>query len=87
VDYPILDPTHYLLAKLAVHYSWKSEVRRSNGELYGFERLTTLFEHLPTAESIAATARSFGQDDDITVLTIQRLRLDQRVADLSTNFP
>jgi hypothetical protein len=28
VDYPILNPTHYLLAKLAVHYFWERGLMR-----------------------------------------------------------
>lgn len=44
------------------------EARTPRGELYGFERLGPLT--LRPARDIAATAQNFGQDDDITVLTI-----------------
>ncbi len=44
------------------------EARTAKGELYGFERLGPLT--LRPAGEIAATAQRFGQDDDITVLTI-----------------
>jgi hypothetical protein len=44
------------------------EARSSSGELYGFERLNRLTEL--AANEIAETARSFGQEDDITVLTL-----------------
>ena len=44
------------------------EARSSKGELYGFERLRLLT--LKPAQEIADTAQRFGQDDDITVLTI-----------------
>ena len=44
------------------------EARSSSGELYGFERLIDL-SRLP-ASAIAETARDFGQEDDITVLTL-----------------
>jgi serine phosphatase RsbU (regulator of sigma subunit) len=45
------------------------EARSESGELYGFERLSPL-TRLP-AETIAETAQRFGQEDDITVLTLQ----------------
>ena len=44
------------------------EARSSSGELYGFERLRQI-STLP-AGAIAAAAKDFGQEDDITVLTI-----------------
>jgi hypothetical protein len=44
------------------------EARSQNGELYGFERLSSLTQ-LP-AQEIADTARRFGQEDDITVLAL-----------------
>ncbi len=44
------------------------EARTPKGELYGFDRLSTLT--LEPASYIASVAQKFGQDDDITVLTI-----------------
>lgn len=44
------------------------EARSQTGELYGFERLPALT--LMTAQDIAETAQRFGQEDDITVLTL-----------------
>lgn len=49
------------------------EARNHHGELYGFDRLTELMRQRPTAEQVAETAIRFGQDDDITVLTVTRL--------------
>jgi serine phosphatase RsbU (regulator of sigma subunit) len=49
------------------------EARNRHGELYGFDRLSHLMQQRPTAEHIADTAMGFGQDDDITVLTITRV--------------
>jgi hypothetical protein len=48
------------------------EARNSKGELYGFDRLATLMRGRPTAEQVADEACRFGQDDDITVLSITR---------------
>jgi GAF domain-containing protein len=44
------------------------EARSQSGELYGFERLSGLT--LMTAQEIAEAAQAFGQEDDITVLTL-----------------
>jgi hypothetical protein len=46
------------------------EARSSAGELLGFERLAQLT--LKSAREIADTAKTFGQQDDITVLTLAR---------------
>jgi sigma-B regulation protein RsbU (phosphoserine phosphatase) len=44
------------------------EARSAKGELYGFERLPALT--MMSAGDIADVARRFGQEDDITVLTL-----------------
>jgi len=44
------------------------EARSASGELFGFERTASLSTR--PAEEIAARARDFGQEDDITVLTL-----------------
>ncbi len=44
------------------------EARNKTGELYGFDRLAPLT--LQPAQEIAATAKAFGQEDDITVVSI-----------------
>jgi serine phosphatase RsbU (regulator of sigma subunit) len=46
------------------------EARSASGELFGFERTRGISRG--TAEKIAATAQLFGQEDDITVLTVER---------------
>jgi serine phosphatase RsbU (regulator of sigma subunit) len=46
------------------------EARTRTGELLGFERTANLSTR--PAESIAQTAQDFGQEDDITVLTLSR---------------
>jgi sigma-B regulation protein RsbU (phosphoserine phosphatase) len=46
------------------------EARSDKGELLGFDRLAKL--SLNSAAEIADTAKAFGQDDDITVLTLAR---------------
>ncbi|HTB98953.1 MAG TPA: SpoIIE family protein phosphatase [Terracidiphilus sp.] len=49
------------------------EARNDSGELYGFERLKTLIATQPSAQVAAEVAHVFGQDDDVTVLTLTRL--------------
>lgn len=46
------------------------EARDKTGQLYGFDRTRSL--SLLSVEQIAETARLFGQEDDITVLGVQR---------------
>jgi phosphoserine phosphatase RsbU/P len=48
-----------------------SEARKPNGELFGFERVRNLSSQ--SAFFIADAAKEFGQEDDITVLTVRRL--------------
>jgi hypothetical protein len=49
------------------------EARSATGEIYGFERLNALFATQPTAQQATQAAVAFGQEDDITVLTLTRL--------------
>jgi phosphoserine phosphatase RsbU/P len=48
------------------------EARDARGELFGFERTRAISGQ--SAANIAETAQSFGQEDDITVLTLARER-------------
>jgi Stage II sporulation protein E (SpoIIE) len=52
------------------------EARQSTGELFGFDRVHNLSNQ--SAFYIADAAKAFGQEDDITVLTVKRL--DQAMA-------
>lgn len=47
------------------------EARDKTGSLFGFERTSAL--SMQSAEAIARAAQDFGQDDDITVLTLARV--------------
>ena len=55
---------------LALYTDGLLEARSKTGELYGFERLEQLFARNPTAEEAAEAAVAFGQDDDITIVTL-----------------
>jgi serine phosphatase RsbU (regulator of sigma subunit) len=58
--------------QLALYTDGLLEARSQSGELYSFDRLKALFATNPTAEQAAQAAVNFGQDDDITVLTLTR---------------
>lgn len=49
------------------------EARNPAGELYSFARLERLFASHPSAAQATQAAVNFGQDDDITVVTLTRL--------------
>lgn len=58
--------------RLSLYTDGLLEARRENGELYGFERVHALFARKPSASEAAQAALDFGQEDDITVLTLTR---------------
>jgi hypothetical protein len=64
-----------LNCQLTLYTDGLLEARNHSGELYGFARLNTLFATRPTAEDAAQAAVRFGQEDDITVLTLSRSSL------------
>lgn len=57
----------------AIYTDGVLEARNQSGELYGFSRLSELFAGRPSAEQAAEAAMEFGQDDDITIVSITRL--------------
>jgi serine phosphatase RsbU (regulator of sigma subunit) len=59
--------------RLALYTDGLLEARNPSGDIYGFDRLRALFASNPTAEAAAQAAVQFGQDDDITVLSLTRL--------------
>ena len=56
--------------QLSLYTDGLLEARSQTGELYGFARLQSLFAARPGAAQAAEAAILFGQDDDITVLTL-----------------
>lgn len=59
--------------QLSLYTDGLLEAKSENGELFGFERMHGLFARRPSAEEATQAAIEFGQDDDITVLTLTRL--------------
>lgn len=70
-DYELVHGSLAMGERLILLSDGVPEARSQNGELYGFERLSSL-TLLPVQE-IADTARRFGQEDDITVLALSLL--------------
>ncbi len=62
------------------------EARSATGELYGFERVQKLAQERKSAEQIVAAACVFGQEDDITVLSIRRLAAAEETAEARMNL-
>jgi hypothetical protein len=62
------------------------EARSASGELYGFERVQKLAQERKSAEQIVEAACVFGQEDDITVLSIRRLAAAEEPAEARVNL-
>jgi len=71
------------LDHLSLYTDGLLEARSQTGELYSFDRLQTLFAAHPTAEQAAQAAVNFGQDDDITVLTLTRVAAGEVTIELA----
>jgi hypothetical protein len=67
-DYPEVIFQLPVGAQLTLYTDGVVEARARSGELLGFDRAAAL--SMQPAEVVAQTAQNFGQDDDITVLTI-----------------
>lgn len=63
---------------LALYTDGLLEARRENGEIFSFARLDALFAKRPDAAEATEAAVQFGQQDDITVLTLTRLGSGQQ---------
>jgi Stage II sporulation protein E (SpoIIE) len=59
--------------RLTLYTDGLLEARKTSGELFGFDRLKELFATRPSAGQAIQAGVVFGQDDDITVLTVTRL--------------
>ena len=61
------------------------EATNSRQELFGFDRLRKISTE--EAQRIAETAKRFGQEDDITVLTLRRLSVPVKTRAEATASP
>jgi phosphoserine phosphatase RsbU/P len=77
------DETNYHLEigdRFSLYTDGLLEAKNQAGELYSFARLERLFAGHPSAAQATQAAVNFGQDDDITVLTLTRLATDENFA-------
>jgi hypothetical protein len=59
--------------RLTLYTDGLLEARNASGELYSFDRLQNLIATEPDARQASEVTVAFGQEDDITVLTVTRL--------------
>jgi serine phosphatase RsbU (regulator of sigma subunit) len=50
-----------------------AEATDVDGHLFGFERVHELLHSAKSAAEVANAAQSFGQDDDISVISVTRI--------------
>jgi len=50
-----------------------AEATDVNGKLFGFERIAALLRDAVSATALASAAQNFGQEDDISVISITRI--------------
>jgi phosphoserine phosphatase RsbU/P len=73
IDFPVL---HFKLAEgdaLMLMTDGVAEAQDAEGHLFGFDRITEMLGSGAAAATLAAAAQTFGQEDDITVLTVARM--------------
>jgi len=49
------------------------EAMDAEGQLFGFERVRELLRSTGSATEVASAAQSFGQEDDISVISVTRV--------------
>jgi sigma-B regulation protein RsbU (phosphoserine phosphatase) len=72
IDFPIL---HFKLAEsgtLMLMTDGVAEAQDAEGRLFGFDRIAEMLRKGVAAGALAKAAQAFGQEDDITVLTVVR---------------
>jgi phosphoserine phosphatase RsbU/P len=73
IEFPV---SHFQLAEgdsLMLMSDGVAEAQDDDGRLFGFERIAMMLHQHTTAAGLANAAQVFGQEDDITVLTIERM--------------
>jgi serine phosphatase RsbU (regulator of sigma subunit) len=73
IDFPVL---HFKLADgdaLMLMTDGVAEAQDKEGHLFGFDRIAEMLRNGMAAATLATAAQAFGQEDDITMLTVARL--------------
>ena len=58
--------------RLVVLSDGVAEARDANGKLFGFERIEALLHSTTAIAQLAGAAQTFGQEDDISIISITR---------------
>jgi len=61
-----------------------AEAQNERGELFGFERIHAMLQKPITAAEVATAAQNFGQEDDISVLSVTRTATVKAATETST---
>jgi hypothetical protein len=72
IEFPVM---HFKLAEsdsLMLMSDGIAEAQDAEGRLFGFDRIGGMLRDKATASALATAAQDFGQEDDITVLTLER---------------
>jgi serine phosphatase RsbU (regulator of sigma subunit) len=69
--------------RLTLYTDGLLEARNAARELFGFDRVRNLIAANPDAQEASEAAVAFGQDDDITVLTVTRVATGAESAKLA----
>ncbi|MDE3188188.1 MAG: SpoIIE family protein phosphatase [Acidobacteriota bacterium] len=73
IDFPVLNFKFAQGDSLMLMTDGVAEAQDAEGHLFGFDRIAELLEQGMAAAALASAAQTFGQEDDITVLTVARL--------------
>jgi serine phosphatase RsbU (regulator of sigma subunit) len=68
--------TRFLLQpndRLVIASDGLAEARNAEGQLFGFTRVQELVQEGKTAAELANTIQIFGQEDDISIITLTRV--------------
>jgi serine phosphatase RsbU (regulator of sigma subunit) len=57
-----------------------AEATDANGKLFGFERVSELLRKPKSAAEVAGAAQEFGQEDDISVISVTRTSVQEPFA-------
>jgi len=72
IDFPVLQFNLKEGDALMLMTDGVAEAQDAEGHLFGFDRVAEMLRKDVAAATLATAAQAFGQEDDITVLTIAR---------------
>lgn len=72
IDFPLLRFKLVAGDSLMLMTDGVAEAQDSEGRLFGFDRIAEMLGTGIAAATLATAAQAFGQEDDITVLTVAR---------------